>query len=160
MTPRVARHQKLSAHGRHLQHAAIRARPAFKRLHPCLARTGVEERSCSYGERGFHSLPGSQDCLVSVRLQVGVALRGLEAFMAEEVLDLVERDSLLHQPRGAGVAHGVRWVVRDGLLLTVAVEVVGAFYSRPPGLPPPVAVIEESSGPALGDGGKYHRITV
>lgn len=49
----------------------------------------------SDGERGFHPLPYSEDGLVRVRLEVGVALGGLDAFVAEEVLGLVERDSPL-----------------------------------------------------------------
>lgn len=84
-----------------------------QRLLPRPARTGEKERSCCDGERGFHPLPCSEDGLVRVRLQVSVALGGLEALVAQEVLDLVERDSLLDQPRGAGVTHGVRRVVRD-----------------------------------------------
>lgn len=50
-------------------------------------------KDCSHnnGERSFHALPGSEDGPVGVRLEVGIALSGLEALMAEEVLDLVER---------------------------------------------------------------------
>lgn len=67
------------------------------------------------GERGSHPLPCSEDGLMRIRLQVGIALSGLEALVAEEVQDLVEGDSLLDEPRGACVPHGMRRVVRGGV---------------------------------------------
>lgn len=54
------------------------------------AEDGTKERLCSDGERNFHALPGSEYGLVRVRLQVCVALGGLETLVTEEVLDLVE----------------------------------------------------------------------
>ncbi len=55
-------------------------------------------RLCDDSERGFHAFPGSQHGLVGVRLEVCVALGGLEALVAQKVLDFVKRDSLLYQP--------------------------------------------------------------
>lgn len=58
------------------------------------------------------------------------------------------------------MAHGVGPVVRDELLLAVVIEVVSPFDGWPPGLSAPVTVIEEPSGPGLGDGGEHHGIPV
>lgn len=56
------------------------------------------------------------------------------------------------------MAHGVGRGVRDELLLAVVIEVVGSFDGWPPGLWAPVAIVEESSGPASGDGGEHHGV--
>lgn len=95
-----------------------------------------------------------------IRLKVCVALSGLEALVAQEMLNLVERHSLLNEPRGAGVAHGVRRVVRDNLLLAVAVEEVGILDGRPPGLASPIAVVKTAASPSFGDGREDQRVTV
>lgn len=65
---------------------------------PVQAGQGLRNRLCGDRERGFHPFPGPEDGLVRIRLQVGVALGGLEALMAKEVLDLVEGDPFLDQP--------------------------------------------------------------
>ncbi|GHJ40669.1 hypothetical protein Sm713_62780 [Streptomyces sp. TS71-3] len=78
----------------------------------------------------------------------------------QEVLDLVERDPLLDEPRGTGVPHGVRRIVRNELLLAVGVKVVGAIDGGPPGLAAPVTVVEATAGPPLGDGGEDERVAV
>lgn len=82
-------------------------------------QTGAEARLSSDGQRSIQPLPRRQDGFVGVRLQVRVALSGLEALVTQKVLDLVEGHPFLHQPRGTGVPHGVRRIVRDGPLVAV-----------------------------------------
>lgn len=51
---------------------------------------GAELHSCRDGECNVQLLPRFEHCVVGIRLEVRVALGGLEALVAEEVLDLVE----------------------------------------------------------------------
>jgi hypothetical protein len=60
---------------------------------------------------------------VSIRRKVRVALRRRVVLMAQERLDVVERDAVLHEPAGCGVPHDARREPAD-LVLRVVAEVL------------------------------------
>lgn len=89
-----------------------------------------------------------------VRLKMRVALCGLEALVAQEVLDLVERHPFLDKPRSTRVTHGVWRVVWNEQLLSVRVFEGGTADGQPPGVASPVAAVEATSSPSFSHRGE------
>lgn len=121
------------------------------------------QRACSGGQSidsvnwfRFPHQPGDLRFLARLMQfpRVCVALRGLKALVAQEVLDLVERHPLLDKPRSTRVTHGVRRVVRNEQLLPVRVIEGGTADGRPPGMTPPVAAIETTPSTSFGHSGE------
>lgn len=108
----------------------------------------------------FQSRPCAQDGLMGVRSQMGISLSRVIALMTEEVLDLIQGNALLYQPRGTRMAHCVGWVVRDRPQLPILVYALRAIHGRPPCLPTPVSVAKQPSGATFRNSGEHHPATI
>lgn len=91
---------------------------------------------------------------------MGISLSRVIALVTEEMLDLVQGDALLHQPRRAGVPHCVGRIVRDRPWFPVLVNVPRPVNGRPPRLSAPIAVDKQPPGAPLRNSGKDHPVRI